>query len=596
MNKNQDDRLFNNSDQEVGPEGFSFHTEVHHEHAHDEDSDESDQGTDFAMTDDQVVYVEDNSGHSEVDSLSEDGEQAKSDAGGAVSDEVKVGAMVDAPQVSTQSKPVLQLFPDKLSEAHDAIQLVLARTGRFFTSENSVVRLVQDRDGREKLEVVELPILRKELSSLVTFEEPGRNDAMKVVSPPLALCREFLQLRDYPQLLPVRGVVNQPFLRPDGTLCWTPGYDPASELFGAFQAGMISVPDRPTKADAATALRSLMQILTEFPFADKKADAVAALSAVLTAAVRSSLSTAPMFVVTAPAPGTGKSLLCEVIAALATSQQAHPLSLPRSGAECAKVIDAALMAKSPVVMFDNIVGTIPPHEKLCTVLSSETSAGRTLGKSKIPTFSTRALFLATGNNVKPHKDMSRRCVPIRLDAKHDQPAMRRFKRPNLLREVREQRWQLVSHALTVIEAFRLAGCPGVNELRPLGSFQDWSKWCRAPLMWLGLPDPAESCFRAQEHDEDHVLLTMVLRTWHAAFGGKPTLVRDALLHAAAGPDGGPSLRELLDEIGEGARTSPRRVIGRWFSSHDGRRAGGFQLTRGSGIYNSVAWAVVPIPS
>jgi len=119
------------------------------------------------------------------------------------------------------------------------------------------------------------------------------------------------------------GTVSQPFLRSDGSLVTTEGYDKQSELYASFDAGQYTVPEHPAEADAKGALDELHDILAEFPF-DKPHDRSAALAGILTATVRASLPTAPMFHVKANTPGSGKSFLCSLFSFLPQSNLRSP--------------------------------------------------------------------------------------------------------------------------------------------------------------------------------------------------------------------------------------------------------------------------------
>lgn len=103
-----------------------------------------------------------------------------------------------------------------------------------------------------------------------------------------------------------------------------PGYDRPTGIFGIFDARRYTVPAAPSRVDAEAAAARLIELLKEFEFSDD-ADFSAALSAILTAAIRSSLPLAPMFHVTAHMPGSGKSYLCELITSFATSQRSAPM-------------------------------------------------------------------------------------------------------------------------------------------------------------------------------------------------------------------------------------------------------------------------------
>ena len=83
---------------------------------------------------------------------------------------------------------------------------------------------------------------------------------------------------------------------------------------------------RPAENCVLTALRD-----RSFP---SDTDLAAALSAMLTAAVRPSLDHAPMFHTRAHIVGSGKSYLCELVTAFATPQRGSPTTFPSDNEEC----------------------------------------------------------------------------------------------------------------------------------------------------------------------------------------------------------------------------------------------------------------------
>ena len=124
------------------------------------------------------------------------------------------------------------------------------------------------------------------------------------------------------------------------------GYDPATGMFGVFDAREFSVLDTPTRKQAEASLALLKSLLVEFGFASET-DLAAALAAMLTASIRPSLAHAPMIHVRAHMVGSGKSYLCELITAFATPQRGTPTTFPADDEECRKMLLAELLRARP---------------------------------------------------------------------------------------------------------------------------------------------------------------------------------------------------------------------------------------------------------
>jgi hypothetical protein len=109
-------------------------------------------------------------------------------------------------------------------------------------------------------------------------------------------------------------VVNTPYLRPDRSLCATPGYDEATgRLYRPQNQIFSAIPDRPTKADAKAAIILIDDLIDSFPFVGA-VDRAVALSAIFTAIDRRSMATAPLHAFSAPVAGSGKSMLTDIAA------------------------------------------------------------------------------------------------------------------------------------------------------------------------------------------------------------------------------------------------------------------------------------------
>ena len=384
------------------------------------------------------------------------------------------------------------------------------------------------------------------------------------------------------------------YLRPDGSLMTAGGYDAATGMFGVFDARAFAFADKPSRAMAEAALALLASLLDEFSFAGET-DRAAALTAILTAAIRASLPVAPMFHVRAHMVGSGKSYLCELVTAFATPQRGTPTSFPADDEECRKLLLAELLRGPAVVEFDNLTGDLVAHKSLCTALTSEHMSGRILGVSKTATVNTRALFLSSGNNVGPVQDMTRRCITIHLSPDCEVPAARSFTRPDLVRDVLRERGRYVSAALTIIRAWIVAGRPK-TECKSLASYGDWSDLCRQPLMWLGCADPTASVFQAMAEDPDRETLARLLNAWFAGFGKTPAMVRDAVKQAHALYDEHAELREVLRDIADERGEINRRKLGWWIRRHAGRIVDGMRIVRATGNGSAERWRIEVVES
>jgi len=308
----------------------------------------------------------------------------------------------------------------------------------------------------------------------------------KPVPPPKRAAALLTAVADESNFPAVRGIAMTPTLTRD-----TPGYDPTSRTLLTFPPDMFpAAPPNPSKEDALNALARLEHPLRGFPFVDDGAKAVA-LSAMLSAVVRAELGTCPMHVFDAPAAGSGKSKLADIVGILATGVAPSAITFSNDREENEKRLSTILRCGDPVILLDNVSSDLE-GDFLCAMLTQENVQARILGMTQRVRLSTRTLVLATGNNMRFKGDISRRVVVCRIDARMSNPEDRHFDFDPVV-EVRAERASLVVDALTVLRAYRASGAK--VSLKAYGNFEAW-ELVRGALVWLGKRDPAESKLKA----------------------------------------------------------------------------------------------------
>jgi hypothetical protein len=278
-------------------------------------------------------------------------------------------------------------------------------------------------------------------------------------NPPIQLVRMVLARERRWAFPQISGIITTPTLRADGSLLATPGYDARSELFLWLDMQMPSIPAAPTREEALEALAILKEPFEEFSFQRKALDRSVALSGLLTAILRGSLPTAPIYLVRADTPGTGKSYLVDVIAMVATGRLCPVITASRSSEGTEKRIGAVLLRGSPIVSLDNVTHDLG-GELLCQIAERPIVRIRVLGRSEMPNCECHTAMFATGNNVSFAGDMVRRGPMCNLEALDERPELRQFQHEPLTR-ARVERAKYVAAALTIVRAYLVAGAPRV---------------------------------------------------------------------------------------------------------------------------------------
>jgi len=426
------------------------------------------------------------------------------------------------------------------------------------------------------LRMATVPMLVRMLSQVAIFMRPTR-DGEKPMNPPEEVARGILAGQDGWLFPSVAGVITSPTLRPDGSILATEGYDPATKLYVAKIPRMPPIPATLTKEHAARALFSLDNLLNEFPFEDTASRSVA-LSGILTTVCRGAFPVAPMHAITAPTPGSGKSYLIDVIAAIANGNFAAVFTWSPSMEENEKRIDGALLDGCSIIAIDNISMDFG-GDKICQTVERPLASVRRLGQSDRFEVENRATVFATGNNLILKGDVTRRALVAVLDPRIDRPELRQFQRkPTDI--VFADRGGYIAAALTVVAAYMQAGQP--NKLAPLASFEAWSDTIRSALTWLGRADPVETMKRVIDQDPDHQARVEFCRMW-AALGGQDRTVDDLIEAAEAKPPFDPAnpnppsgkyanqqLRDAVLDIGGLRGNIDKDRLAKWLRTNNGR--------------------------
>jgi len=303
--------------------------------------------------------------------------------------------------------------------------------------------------------------------------------------PPFHVVSDVLATPDMP--LPIlETIVSAPIFAPNGTLQLTPGYHPQARAYYHPEPGFVvpEVPKEPTTKDVERARRLILDdLLGDFPFValpddgggrrTANAERAHAVSVLLLPFVRAMISGAtPLHLIEKPSPGTGASLLVDVLLHPATGRPVTAMTEGRSEPEWRKRLTAKLLNSPQAVFIDNLRRRLD-SAALAAAITASVWEDRILGQSVVARIPVRCVWVATGNNPTVSDEIARRSVRIRIDAQCDRPWLRReFRHPNLRRWVQKHRGELVWAALTLVQNWIVQGKPTGDYT--LGMFQVWA--------------------------------------------------------------------------------------------------------------------------
>lgn len=282
-----------------------------------------------------------------------------------------------------------------------------------------------------------------------------------------------------------------PFVRPDGTICATEGYDAATHTFLELDPVLrgIDVPETPSKEQVLWAKDLLLnELLGDFPL-HTDSDKANALATLLTPFVRDLVPVSPLAVIDAKEAGSGKNLLADIISVLFTGRSIQTLPYSTDDAEQRKVITSAFRDGHSVLLFDEahqIEGA-----NFARALTSHSYQDRILGSSVIAEFPNNRTWISLGNQVQIKGDMARRVYRVRLEYEGSRPESRpasSFRHPDLRQWAHDNRAQLVRACLILVRAWYALNRPTAPLPFRMGSFEKWQE-ILAGILWVaGVPD------------------------------------------------------------------------------------------------------------
>jgi hypothetical protein len=205
----------------------------------------------------------------------------------------------------------------------------------------------------------------------------------------------------------------------------------------------------------------------------------------------------PIFLDTAPFPGTGKSLKTSVCHAAITGSPAPASLYPERKEEREKVITATIMEGQTHLAFDNLRTGMTlgnSHAEVAAITTAPVYEGRILGVSKKFVGPAGLVITMNGNNVIPAGDMVSRVVEVRHEPPVNQNlAKRNFQHTDLMQWTLNNRAQIIGALACILSR------PGDAE--PNSRFPVWSRIVADPILKVaGAPGFYEPWIEAGEPD------------------------------------------------------------------------------------------------
>jgi putative DNA primase/helicase len=406
----------------------------------------------------------------------------------------------------------------------------------------------------------------------------------KNIDPPESVIKTLIEVGHW-SFPSVKAITNTPTMRPDGSLLTEPGYDEQTQLWykPSYRVELPDIPESPTMDQAKEALALYDDLLSEFPFTGDTDKAVG-IAIIMTCVLRGAFEVAPIFLVTAPEAGSGKSYLVLVISTITTGGRIHAVTATSKEEELEKRLTLQALLGRPIINLNNVDFDIQ-SALLCQMATEGLLSARKMGKNdeELILDCCASTAIINGNNVRIVGDLVRRTLTCRIDAKLDDPEKREFKQ-NPVANIKADRGKYIAAAITIRRAYMAAGEPK-QDASNIAGFEEWSRFVRFPLMWLGLTDPVTSMEGARAMDPERAALSDRLNQLWAVFQDKEFTAAD-VLHAAEEKIGNafggyPELkyRALNDAFSRNVTRLNAKTIGNQIVKDLDRRSGGLYVQK-----------------
>lgn len=474
----------------------------------------------------------------------------------------------------------------------------LATSDTLFQRGASLIKLVKNADGCSifPFNAHDVVNFTHAVCRPVEKKIVGGELVSKPVTLPATVARLYLNRHDAWAVHELNGICRAPILADDGSIRLAQGFDPATR-FWCVGVDTPPIPERPSEKQAKQALARLRSAFLTFPFADAVTttnsrngkivdsgqppgvDESAFLTGLLTAVCRPSLALAPGFIIRAPqfsGAGTGKGQLVRAIARIAYDIAPNPFTSSGDRSELDKRLTAALVEAQPLIFIDNVNAEVLRSNLLAQIVTENPCSIRPFRENtKLVHIPTNAFLAITGNALRVSEDLARRFLIVDLDAGCEDPELRSFTH-EFAATIQSRRRELLGAALTI---WRWGRRNDTKRGLPLGSFEQWSRWCRDPLIALGCTDPVRRIGDIKRDDPRRAQLVEFFALWHDLYGDRAVKIKNLDIR----------LRMLADPQGSGSRQS----LASFVANLAGTRAAGYVMIRNipTGVWGTSTYAV-----
>jgi hypothetical protein len=366
------------------------------------------------------------------------------------------------------------------------------------------------------------------------------------------------------------AVICHPVIDLKWNIIETEGYHPDSGLYIDFDGVKFPPITLPTAESRAL----VHSFLDECKF-DSEISRAAGYSYLMTCLLSKILPRKPLFLITSPEAGLGKSALMDAGHILATGFMSDTVDWPDSDAEMEKRVLGCLMAGDPIICFDNVeTGFTVKSKTICKATSQNGMRARRLHTHDMMSAPCDAMFVVTGNSCVISGDLSIRSIICRLCSKDCRASGVKRKRKRLEIQAQEQRSALVVAFLMEVHAAKFLEFNNKTFEKSFLRCEDWDRMVRATAINFGCEDPVKCLEIIDQEDPDEGIGITIWEMWHEKSLPNVAYTISKMLEINA------NLKEYLEETFQSKDGKYSSIIaGGWIAKNASRIFGSIRLDR-----------------
>jgi len=347
---------------------------------------------------------------------------------------------------------------------------------RFFRQGDNLIQIVPNS---KELKAVKVREFYGIIGEYVTFQKKSRENTRY----PLNISNAIFESELFKYSLPnVKRATTKPIIHGDGSIFDTTGYDHSTERFCICDPfGKLTISDSPTAEEVNMAITCILDVFSDFPFADT-ASRDNAIALLFTCAMRESFNApAPMAVITKVEQGAGGSTLAQVPAMILYGEKTPIRKFPSKEDAMERYL-ASLESKTvPIVIFDNVKYKMDSEALSIAITDMRMEANAMYKHDTKKVDLDDLVFVAVANGMTLSDDLTERSYGIELTNRKEN-----YKHKHFDLWILENRKRLLEAVYTIIRAWILAGKPKFSrKVKTLDRFPAWLESIGGIMQYAG---------------------------------------------------------------------------------------------------------------